>query len=390
MEQKNNSKPKKRSKKQRYTLKHQLLRLPWLLLIVLGLCIPKLFSGHSHSIETVYSRTIYPVISSILASLTSLVPLSVAEVLIVVLPVLFLLILVIRLIRVAMADLALKHYYRLRFYSFIISLGIFTGIMLNAFYCVWGLNYLREPLAYTLNLNVRERPVDELASVYTQLAQEAVELRSYVDEDYNGIYTVSNLNDGYKSVVLAYRKLGESNSVFDKAVYKAKSVALSEIMSKLGIAGIYIPFTGEMNLNVNQPDLYILADAAHETAHYMGFAREDEANFLAFYVSQFSDDASLRYSATMLALVNCGNKLVEKDPELYYSIRGAIFTEGMERDLEEYRNYYNTYDKTVTKSVSNNMNDAYLKHNGLDDGINSYGRMVDLILAYYESIGKIN
>lgn len=359
-------------------------------MIVLGLYIPRLISGDSHSIETIYSRTIYPVVSSILASLTSLLPISAAEVLIVLLPAVFLLVLVIRLIRIAMADLALKHYYRLRFYSFLISLGIFAGIMLNAFYCVWGLNYFREPLAYTLDLNVRERPVDELASVYTQLAQEAVELRSGVDSDYRGVYMIGNYSDEYKSVVLAYRKLGESNPVFDKAVYRAKSVALSEAMSVLGIAGIYIPFTGEMNINVNQPDLYILADAAHETAHYMGFAREDEANFLAFYAAQFSDDISFRYSATMLALVNCGNKLVEKDPELYYSIRGELFTEGMEKDLEEYRNYYNTYDKTVAKSVSDNVNDAYLKHNGLDDGVDSYGRMVDLIIAYYESIGKLN
>ena len=29
------------------------------------------------------------------------------------------------------------------------------------------------------------------------------------------------------------------------------------------------------------------------------------------------------------------------------------------------------------------MNDAYLKANGQENGLRSYGRMVDLLLAYY-------
>lgn len=33
--------------------------------------------------------------------------------------------------------------------------------------------------------------------------------------------------------------------------------------------------------------------------------------------------------------------------------------------------------------VSDRVNDAYLKANGQENGLRSYGRMVDLLLAYY-------
>jgi hypothetical protein len=37
--------------------------------------------------------------------------------------------------------------------------------------------------------------------------------------------------------------------------------------------------------------------------------------------------------------------------------------------------------------VSNQLNDAYLKLNSQSDGVKSYGRMVDLMLAYNRSQG---
>ena len=33
--------------------------------------------------------------------------------------------------------------------------------------------------------------------------------------------------------------------------------------------------------------------------------------------------------------------------------------------------------------MSNQMNDVYLKANSQEDGVKSYGRMVDLMLEYY-------
>lgn len=37
------------------------------------------------------------------------------------------------------------------------------------------------------------------------------------------------------------------------------------------------------------------------------------------------------------------------------------------------------------KEISNSVNNTYLKANGQEDGVKSYGRMVDLLLAEYRS-----
>ncbi len=37
-------------------------------------------------------------------------------------------------------------------------------------------------------------------------------------------------------------------------------------------------------------------------------------------------------------------------------------------------------------AVSTDVNNAYLKINGQQDGVNSYGRMVDLLLAEFKTL----
>lgn len=384
-----------RTHKRKYTWAHQIKRLFWFLLIPLGLLIPQICRKYPETIEMVYSRKIYPVIASVLSSISSVVSSSLAEVLIIIVILVCAVILLVRLCVMVFGKLHKRSYHRIRLVSFLISLVVFAGVMLNLFYILWGLNNFRETVAYSLELEVRQYSVDELAEVYEKLALEAAELRAQVNEDDNGVFTIGSPNKAYAAVKEAYTNLGEANGVFKNDalgklnLHTAKSVKLSEQMSQLGISGIYIPYTAEMNVNVDQPDLYIPTTAAHETAHFLGFAREDEANFIAFYVSRFSTDTAFRYSAVMNALVNCGNALCQEDAQRYLALRDKLYTDGMNRDLNEYRNYYAKYDGGAMQRLSDDINDAYLKHNGQQDGIQSYGQMVDILLAYYDRIDEI-
>ncbi|NLB61175.1 MAG: DUF3810 domain-containing protein, partial [Clostridiales bacterium] len=143
----------------------------------------------------------------------------------------------------------------------------------------------------------------------------------------------------------------------------------------------FIPYTAEANVNTDQPALLIPSSAAHENAHFLGIARENEANFAAYLACIYSPDINVKYSGTMLALINAGNKLhsvdSEKYAELYYS-----YSEEMRKDLADYSDYWKAYEGKV-KEVSQKANDNYLKHNDQQDGVMSYGRVVDLLLAYY-------
>ena len=52
----------------------------------------------------------------------------------------------------------------------------------------------------------------------------------------------------------------------------------------------------------------------------------------------------------------------------------------MQRDLAERAEHWAQYEGPV-QEASNAANDAYLKANNQSDGMRSYGRMVDLLLA---------
>ncbi len=85
----------------------------------------------------------------------------------------------------------------------------------------------------------------------------------------------------------------------------------------------------------------------------------------------------------MLALTYAGNQLYKQDPGLYNQIR-ATYTVAVTTDLREEYYYWAKFEDTVISTVSNTMNDSYLKANSQQDGVKSYGRMVDLLLADYK------
>jgi hypothetical protein len=160
-------------------------------------------------------------------------------------------------------------------------------------------------------------------------------------------------------------------------------------MSTTEITGVFFPFTMEANVNVDIPDYTIAATMMHELAHLRGFMREDEANYLSYLAGMKSDNIELQYSSTMLALVYAGNALYSQNPDLYFIIRDQ-YSEGVLKDIRANSEYWTQYEDTVVSTISNKVNDTYLKANNQEDGVKSYGRMLDLLLAKYreEHLGK--
>ena len=54
----------------------------------------------------------------------------------------------------------------------------------------------------------------------------------------------------------------------------------------------------------------------------------------------------------------------------------------VESDLAANNAFWDSYEGRISETADK-INDAYLKVNGQADGVNSYDRMVDLIVAYY-------
>ena len=145
----------------------------------------------------------------------------------------------------------------------------------------------------------------------------------------------------------------------------------------------------EANVNIDISPYSIGATMCHELAHLRGFMREDEANYIACRACMASDSPDLQYSGTMLALIHTGNALYGKDPERYFTVYREHYTEAVSRDLVANNEYWDQFEKPVIGDTSigeiaDKVNDTYLKANDQTDGTQSYGRVVDLLLAEYK------
>ncbi len=357
--------------------KEQLKRLPLLLLIPLGLLIPKIAVNFPQFIETYYSGRIYLLISGFIGMLTRWFPGSLAEVLLLITAASLVFSFLKKTIK-----LIFERGYWVRYVTFLLSLCVAVGVLLNLFYGVWGLNYFRPTLYKLMDLPVEARPVEELEALCYRLTDSAKTLRAEVVENKDGVFA---LEDGYRTyfrqIPAAYEALGKENPLFAAKVYPAKSVYFSVGLSYANIVGIYFPYTAECNVNTDQPALLMLSGAAHETAHFLGFSREDEANFIAYLCCLHSDNPSIAYSGTMSALIYCANQLYKSDSGKYRALY-ATYSEGMIRDLKDYSAYWDQFKGPVQESFDS-VNDNYLKFNKQESGIKSYGMMVDLMLSYY-------
>lgn len=107
--------------------------------------------------------------------------------------------------------------------------------------------------------------------------------------------------------------------------------------------------------------------------------REDEANFIAYLACKESDDPLMRYSGYLLAFDRSLAALRKVDPEAASAIKASL-PEAVLHDMAQREHFWAEHEGIVS-DVSNAVNDTYLKANNQTHGVQSYGRMVELLLA---------
>ena len=355
-----------------------------MLLFPLTLLLKLETSQHPEWVETVYSRHIYPALTQCVNLLFRWVPFSVAE-----FAAYALVVGIVAYLFYQLARLVLHRQRVLRAISVVTNLALLGSVGYFLFIGLWGLNYNREPLATSLGYTVEPRSVSELKKLCTQLAVQANEQRAGLQQNLHGYVTYpEGKHAALQKVPLAYRALAEKSNLFEARYGAPKAVMLSRMLSYTEIEGVYIAFTAEANLNTDMPDALFLSAACHEVAHQYGFAREDEANFIAYLACQASDDPELMYSGTLLALIHSMNALYGYDADAYGEIADT-YDKGVKRDINYQTLYWRQFEGPVAET-STKVNNAYLMSNNQTDGVNSYGRMVELLLAQmsHDGAGK--
>jgi len=170
-------------------------------------------------------------------------------------------------------------------------------IVLNITYFIyqifWGMLYFQTPVILKLpktDITLEKRKI--LALEYLKKAKAT---RRLVQEDQNGVFLIKDLNSIEKEILKQQKNL--PRFIISKKICQINSFKPSlfkDVMSFTGILGYYNPFTAEAQYNTNLPPSYLPFTLAHESSHQLGYAREQEANFIGYLIGVESKNSELK------------------------------------------------------------------------------------------------
>ncbi len=368
------------------------------LIAVFGICIllnvlARLIPGFAD----VYLEYVFPIFNNTFGRLLSPIPFSVGEILILIaligLPLSVILYIVLMIIKKGRRKRVSHIYFKI--VAWCIAYVMVTET-LNCF-----IMYQCSTFASKNGISEESYTVAQLLDLYEALAEKTNEASSQIQRDENGAFILTaDLSETAKENLLA---LSDRYPVLDGFYTNPKPVINSYFMSQQYLMGIYFPFTLEANYNHLMYDSNKPCTVTHELIHTQGIILEDEANFVAFLACSESGNAEYRYSGYLSALkyvmnksfdavANMEDSYKERYNDITYSIDYNIWV-----DIQGNQDYWESVQEEdegllpseVVDEIGNDFLDANLKFNGVEDGRQSYGRMVDLLLNYYNDKGYI-
>ena len=271
---------------------------------------------------------------------------------------------------------------------FAVWLSLLLCLVLTAggnFVWLGGMNYNAISFKDLAGYNIIDVSTDELTQLCIFLRNKAAAAREELSENSNGISDDQRaLYDVLEISKEGYKNLAEDYDFFHVYTAKPKVATLSTVMSYEQISGIFPIVYTESLINGCAPIYSVPHTACHELAHQLGFMREDEANFIGFLACISCNDPLYVYSGYYSAFVTAMNQLYLYDNDGWQKIYNET-PAGLLKDISFENNFWRTYREKAPfiADVSESVNDKYLQFNNVDDGVRSYGRMVDLLLAHY-------
>lgn len=365
--------------------RYGLRRLYLLLLVPIAIITVLFASKYPQLTEQYFSQGLYLIIVPALTSLSGLFFVSLAEVALIV-GILSFLLYTARTVRAAVKDRDRRVY---TLYTYVVNLCVIASVLYAGFVFLCGINYHRLPFADTAGLTVRDSSAAELDALCQELATAANAQVKLVSVGQDGTTTIAATDFEAATAAVNAMKNMSKDYPFMRGLYSVpKPAAFSSMLSYAHISGIYVPYTFEATYNNQVPDFSLPATMCHELAHQRGFMREDEANFIAYLACRSSENSYFNYAGTLHALSFSLNWLREENSERYYDMYESL-DDTIKADFAAYNRFWQSHEGAVSQ-VSASVNNAYLMANSQSDGVQSYGRMVDLLLADYRARYSLN
>lgn len=253
-----------------------------------------------------------------------------------------------------------------------------------------GAAYFTTPIDKEMDLNKKSITKEELfetAKEVRLLAEKELEQITFQENGSSVMpYDLDTLN---KKLNQTYEVMATRYDFISSLSSHVKPIFLSRALTHTHMSGLYTYMTGEANINTHFPDSILPFTMAHEMAHQRGIAREDEANFVAFLVTMESDDPYIRYSGYYEIFKYFVNALYTADQDLFQEIY-ADADKRLVGEILAFNEFFKPYEGSTAATVTGTINDVYQQIQGVEEGIQSYGLVVDLTVAYYQKNNSLD
>ncbi len=252
------------------------------------------------------------------------------------------------------------------------------------FLLIWGLNYSRKGIRYQLGLErpaYQEQNLIKLQDIMVNEVNRAKKDWLATEADY------PTKKEIFKRSALAYNNLTQTYPFLKYRNTSIKSTLFGGVENYLGFTGYYNPFTGEAQVNTSVPIFLVPNITLHEIAHQIGYAKENEANFVGFFVGTQCQDALFRYSSWLDIFMYTNAQV-----RYFDSIKGKAALEllipEVKADIEAWR-AFSLRHNTFIQPTMHWIYGKFLELNKQPQGIRSYDAVVSLVVAYYKKKGMI-
>lgn len=349
----------------------------WVLLIVLTILI-KWASWYPGWVERNYSLGVFPYITRVQRFLFGWIPFSIGDLFYV------FLVLVILFRTYRFFRLLFQKKLNRAYFGNALQQAIFFFLFIYVFFnLLWGLNYNRVGVVKQLQLDVKAYAVNDLDTLTAVLQSRLNHYAALVKEGERDSFNRKKLL--FRTAADAYRHAADEYSFLKYNPRSVKPSLFSYLGNYLGFQGYYNPFSGEAQVNTTVPSFIEPFVTSHEIAHQLGYAKENEANFVAYLACRRYASDVFSYSLYFDMYNYAITELYLRDTSIAASYQSQLHPQAI-KDRKELRDFYARYRNPIEPVIMWGYG-HFLRANNQPAGKRSYNEVVDWLVAYYKKFG---
>lgn len=324
-----------------------------------------LFQPSPAQVETFYSKGLYRIVASLVTPVTEAVPFSLSLTLLIAGPLLIL--------SLWAANWVYRRRVRKQSHWRGLAWGLKWALILTPalwlwFLLFWGMGYGRLPVESRLHLDEAQVSAEELLRIQEGLL--IVILRDQPKEAAD--------RDPGRALLSVSQAMEEVLKDWDgrpvRLPRRVKATPAGLLMMN-GTAGVCAPFTLEPHVDGGLPETAFVSVGAHELGHIAGMCDEGETNLIGYVAGLRAADPFARYAVALDVYLGVARQLGKE------ALKAALdqLPEQAREDMRRAREAHERYRIAWLQKWSWRAYNQYLKSQGVQEGVRSYGRGTQLL-----------